>query len=140
MGIRIGELSQATGTNIETIRYYERIGLLPKPDRTGANYRSYAPAHVERLNFVRHARGLGFEIADIRSLIDLAEHPERDCVEADEIATRHLEAVEAKVQRLLKLRGELERLVTQCRGGQAADCRILAALGDHAQCQADHSH
>ena len=140
MGIRIGELSQATGTNIETIRYYERIGLLPKPERTGANYRSYAPAHVERLNFVRHARGLGFDIADIRSLIDLAEHPERDCGEADEIASRHLDAVEAKVERLLKLRAELERLVTQCRGGQSADCRILAALSDHDQCRSDHSH
>lgn len=138
--MKIGELGRATGTSSETIRYYERIGLLPKPGRTGSNYRSYAPDHVERLNFVRHARGLGFEIADIRSLLDLADHPERDCGEADEIASRHLGAIEAKIERLLKLRAGLNRLITQCRGGQAADCQILAALGNHEHCGSSHSH
>lgn len=137
--MKIGELARATGTNVETIRYYEQIALLPEPGRTSGNYRDYAAGHLERLNFVRHARGLGFEIADIRSLLDLADHPERDCAEADDIATRHLVAVEAKIERLLKLRTELDRLLTQCRGGQAADCRILAALGDHEACGPDHS-
>lgn len=137
--MKIGELGRATGTSSETIRYYERIGLLPSPGRTGSNYRSYAPGHVERLNFVRHARGLGFEIADIRSLLDLADHPERDCGEADEIASRHLGAIEAKIERLLKLRAGLNRLLTQCRGGQAADCQILTALGNHEHCGSNHS-
>ena len=140
MGIKIGELSRATGTNIETIRYYERIGLLPKPHRTSGNYRNYAPGHVERLNFVRHARGLGFDIADIRSLLDLAEDPDRDCAEADRIATGHLQAVRAKLARLEQLQAELTRMIAQCQGGQVSDCRIIEALSDHASCLPDHSN
>lgn len=138
MGIKIGELSRATGINVETIRYYERIGLLPKPDRTDANYRDYAPAHVERLSFIRHARGLGFDIADIRSLLGLAEDPGRDCGAADRIASGHLAAVERKIGQLEQLRSELGRMITQCRGGQIADCRIMQALGDHALCGGAH--
>src|SRR3546814_2194789 len=76
--MKIGELSRATGTNIETIRYYERIGLLPAPDRTAANYRSYTGAHRSRLSFVRHSRELGFTIEEIRSLLDLSDDPARD--------------------------------------------------------------
>ena len=70
--MRIGELGRATNTRAETIRYFERIGLLPPPARTGGNYRHYTATHLQRLNFIRHARGLGFEIAEIRSLLDLA--------------------------------------------------------------------
>ena len=126
--MRIGELSRVTGTNVETVRYYERIGLLPKPGRTGGNYRDYDATDVERLRFVRHARGLGFEIADIRSLLDLSEHPERDCCEIDRITTSHLASVENKLRRLEQLQRELARMLSQCRGGQVADCRILEAL------------
>lgn len=128
--MKIGELSRTTGTNVETIRYYERIGLLPKPGRTGGNYRSYAPAEIDRLKFIRHARGLGFDIADIRSLLDLSEHPERDCCDVDRIATRHLTSVEGKLRQLELLQQELVRMLRQCRGGQVADCRILHALAD----------
>jgi Cu(I)-responsive transcriptional regulator len=134
--MKIGELSRATGTNAETIRYYERIGLLPKPGRTGGNYRDYGQSDQERLNFIRHARSLGFDIADIRSLLDLGEHPERDCTEADRIASGHLEAVEQKIAQLERLRGELKRMVAQCRGGQVSDCRILQALGDRTPAEA----
>lgn len=73
MALKIGQLGKATGTNTETIRYYERIGLLPKAGRTDGNYRNYDVRDVERLTFIRHARGLGFEIADIRSLLELSE-------------------------------------------------------------------
>jgi len=128
--MKIGELARATGTNSETIRYYERIGLLPQPARTGSNYRDYSPADAERLAFIRHSRGLGFDLADIRSLIDLAEEPERDCADVDAIASRHLEAVEIKLARLQRLRDELGRMIGQCRGGRVASCRILEALGD----------
>ncbi|HTU09984.1 MAG TPA: helix-turn-helix domain-containing protein [Allosphingosinicella sp.] len=131
--MKIGELSQATGTNVETIRYYERIALLPKPGRTGSNYRDYAPGHVERLNFIRHARGLGFDIADIRSLLDLGGDPERDCGEVDRIAGGHLAAVERKIAQLELLRKELRHMLARCEGGQIADCRILEALGDRAR-------
>lgn len=134
--MKIGELSKATGTNAETIRYYERIGLLPKPGRTGGNYRDYGPADHERLTFIRHARSLGFDIADIRSLLDLGEDPERDCAEADRIASGHLEAVEQKVAQLERLRGELKRMIEQCQGGQLSDCRIMQALGDRERSEA----
>ena len=136
--MKIGELSRATGTNIETIRYYERIGLLPAPARTDANYRSYGDAHRARLRFVRHSRELGFTIEEIRSLLDLSDHPERDCADADRIATRHLEQVEEKIAQLALLREELSRIVGRCRGGIAADCRVIEALGDHAQCESAH--
>lgn len=137
--MKIGELSKATGTNIETIRYYERIGLLPAPLRSSGNYRTYAEAHRARLAFVRHSRELGFTIEQIRSLLDLADHPERDCAEADRIASRHLAEVETKLARLAALREELSRLVGRCRGGLAAECRVIEALGDHSFCREDHA-
>ena len=136
--MKIGELSRATGTNIETIRYYERIGLLTAPARTDANYRSYGDAHRARLRFVRHSRELGFTIDEIRSLLDLSDHPERDCADADRIATAHLEQVEAKIAQLSALRDELTRIVGRCRGGLAGDCRVIEALGDHGQCDGAH--
>ena len=136
--MKIGELSRATGTNIETIRYYERIGLLPAPARTDANYRSYGTGHRSRLSFVRHSRDLGFTIEEIRSLLDLSDHPGRDCGEADRIATRHLEQVEEKIAQLSLLRDELQRIVGRCRGGLAGDCRVIDALGDHGQCEGQH--
>ena len=136
--MKIGELSKATGTNVETIRYYERIDLLPAPDRTPVNYRSYGEPHRARLAFVRHSRELGFTIEEIRSLLDLSDHPERDCMEADHIATSHLVQVEAKIAQLEKLRDELTRIVGRCRGGVAADCRVIEALGNHAMCDSRH--
>ena len=136
--MKIGELSRATGTNIETIRYYERIGLLTAPARTEANYRSYGDAHRARLRFVRHSRELGFTIDEIRSLLDLSDHPERDCADADRIASAHLEQVEAKIDQLSALRDELTRIVGRCRGGLAGDCRVIEALGDHGQCSRAH--
>jgi len=137
--MKIGELARVTGANIETIRYYERIGLLPEPDRTAANYRSYGQTHRARLAFVRHSRELGFTIEEIRSLLDLSDHPERDCGEADRIATGHLSQVEAKIAQLEALRGELARIVGRCRGGLAGDCRVIEALGDHGYCEGQHA-
>lgn len=138
--MKIGELARAAGSNSETVRFYERIGLLPRPVRTDSNYRDYGPGDVERLSFIRHARGLGFELDDIRSLIDLAEQPERDCAAADAIASSHLAAVEEKIIRLEGLRDELRDMVRQCRGGRLATCRILQAMGDHSQCDGEHAH
>ena len=136
--MKIGELSRATGTHIETIRYYERIGLLPAPERTSANYRSYGEKHRARLSFVRHSRDLGFTIEEIRSLLQLSDDPARDCSDADRIATRHLEQVEAKIAQLTRLRDELTRIVGRCRGGIAADCQVIEALGDHRHCESAH--
>ncbi len=136
--MKIGELAKVTGTKAETIRYYEKIGLLRAPGRTGGNYRDYSAEDQERLAFIRHARGLGFEIANIRSLLELAEQPGKDCGEADLIASGHLAVVERKIMQLEQLRAELGRMVSLCRGGQAADCRIIGSLGDHSLCGGNH--
>jgi Cu(I)-responsive transcriptional regulator len=137
--MKIGDLARRAGSTSETIRYYERIDLLPRPDRTGSNYRDYGERDVERLAFIRHARGLGFEIDHIRSLLDLAEQPDRDCAAADAIASRHLAAVQRKIEQLERLRGELDRMVRQCRGGQMSSCHIIETLSDHAHCGTGHS-
>jgi len=126
--MKIGELARLTGTSSETIRYYERIGLLRRPERTGSNYRDYGRADVERLAFIRQARNLGFDLTDVRSLLGLADEPERDCAEVDRITSAHLRAVEKKIDQLTRLHTELSRMVTQCRGGTVSDCRILGAL------------
>jgi DNA-binding transcriptional MerR regulator len=137
--MKIGDLGRAANTSAETIRYYERIGLLPPPPRTGGNYRQYGATQLQRLNFIRHARGLGFEIAEICSLLDLADDPRHDCGDADRIASEHLRSVEAKIARLVTLRDELARIVGVCRGGQVASCRVLEALGDHSLCMSEHA-
>ncbi len=125
----IGALARAAGTTVETVRYYERIGLLPRPARTPGNYRSYAPAHLERLSFVRKARALGFSLAQVRELSDLADHRERGCGAADRIARSHLDMVERKISDLERLAAALRQLGASCRGGgTVADCRIIATL------------
>lgn len=116
----------------------ERIGPLPAAERTSANYRSYSAAHIDRLRFIRHARGLGFEIADIRSLLDLADELGRNCSEVDRIASGHLHAVETKMAQLAVLRDELSRMLGQCRGGQVESCRILEVLADHGMGKKEH--
>lgn len=133
--MKIGELARGAGTNAETVRYYERIGLLPQPDRTDGNYRDYGPPDVERLAFIRHARSLGFELPDVRSLVALAEERESDCSTVDRIASRHLEAVRTKIARLTALESELDRLLKRCRGGQTAECKIIGALQNHDRCE-----
>lgn len=138
MALRIGHLASATGTRVETIRYYERIGLLPKPGRSASNYRAYSSRDARRLGFIRHARGLGFDIAEVRSLLALADEPDRDCAEVDAIATDHLAGVERRLTQLTALREELVRIVGACRAGRVAECRVLEVLGDHGHCAGEH--
>lgn len=126
----IGELAGRTGTSPETIRYYERVGVLPPPVRRGGGrYRRYGADDVERLIFVRRARELGFTLGEVRELLGLAEQPERSCAEVDQLARAHLVAVKEKLAQLAALRDELERVIGACRGGlPIAECRILGAL------------
>lgn len=126
--LTIGQLGRATGTKIETIRYYEKIGLLPAPRRTAGNYRNYAAEHLQRLGFIRRARELGFTIEDVRELLKLAAHGERPCEEVDQLVTRHLETTEQKIEALTRLRRELRDTLNSCRGGRIAECRVIQAL------------
>jgi DNA-binding transcriptional MerR regulator len=124
----IGRLSALTGVKVTTIRFYETEGLLPRPARTPGDRRAYGPQDVRRLSFIRHARQLGFEMADIRALLDLADRPDRPCEEADRIARRHLDDVNERIARLSSLRTELERMVETCSHGAIADCRVIDTL------------
>ena len=126
--MNIGELARAAETNAETIRYYERIGLLPAPPRTSGNYRDYSAAHVSRLSFTRRARDLGFSIDQIRALLGLSDQKNKLCDAVDAVAREHLAEVKRKLADLTALRRELESLIGQCRHGTIADCRILEAL------------
>jgi Cu(I)-responsive transcriptional regulator len=127
--LTIGDLARATGTKVETIRYYERIGLLPAPARTGTgNYRSYSTAQLGRLSFVRRSRELGFTLDQVRALLGLADQRGRDCGAVDAIAREHLADVERKIADLKAMRRELGELIGQCKRGTIADCRIIEAL------------
>jgi len=126
--LTIGQLGQATDTKVETIRYYEKIGLLPAPRRTTGNYRSYAAEHLQRLGFIRRARELGFSIEDVRELLKLAAHGERPCEEVDQLVARHLETTERKIEALTRLRRELRDTLNSCKGGRIAECRVIQAL------------
>ncbi len=124
----IGALAEAAETKVETVRYYERIGLLPEPGRTRGNYRAYSDDHRTRLTFIRRARELGFALDQVKALLDLADQKENDCRAVDAIAGEHLAAIDRKIADLQALRRELRDLVGQCQQGTIADCRIIAAL------------
>lgn len=124
----IGDLARRTRTKVETIRYYERTGLLPPPPRTAGNYRAYEQRHLDRLSFIRRARDLGFPIQQVRALLDLADQRERSCEAVDGIVREHLSEVERKLADLAALQRELMSLLGQCRHGTVADCRIIEAL------------
>ncbi len=130
----IGKLAKATDVKVPTIRFYEQIGLLPHPDRTKNDRRVYEPEAVRRLTFIKHARQLGFGIEAVRTLMGLADHPERACDDANALAQEQLEAVEAKISQLEALRTELTRMVASGCSGPAADCRVIEALSDHGLC------
>jgi DNA-binding transcriptional MerR regulator len=125
---------------VQTIRYYEQIGLLPPAARSEGNQRLYTEAFAERLCFVRHCRELGFSLDAIRELLSLADHPDRPCAAADRIAETHLREVQQRIARLRALQSELRRMIAECRGGRIADCRIIEVLADHRHrlCQ-DHA-
>ena len=136
--LSIGSLARRCGTKVQTIRYYEQIGLMPEPGRSAGGQRRYATAELDRLSFIRHARQLGFSLEAIRELLNLSDLPNRPCNDADAIAARQLRQVEQRIVRLEALRAELARMVQECSGGQTAQCRVLEVLRDHAECLTDH--
>jgi len=136
--LTIGTLGKKTGTKVQTIRYYEQIGLMPEPGRTEGGQRRYRNAELDRLSFIRHSRQLGFSLDAIRELLDLSDDPNRPCHEADAIARRQLKQVEQRMARLEALRSELLRMVHECSGEKASECRVLEVLRDHTECLTDH--
>ncbi len=136
--IPIGTLARSAGCKVQTIRYYEQIGLLPPPARTAGAQRRYGEAHRQKLSFIRHARELGFPLPAIRELLALADQQESDCARADGIARRQLEAVNRRIAMLASLRSELERMLSHGRGHRIRDCRVIATLADHGLCGHEH--
>lgn len=128
MNISIGQLSQKTGIKVPTIRFYEQIGLVAAPPRTEGNQRRYGQAEVDRLNFIRNARELGFEVDDIRELLAMAAEPQASCHQADSIAMNHLREVDERITKLQALRQELSRMIDECDHGHICDCRIISVL------------
>lgn len=132
--ISIGTVARETGVKVPTIRYYEAAGLLPRPERTESNRRTYDDATVRRLRFIRHARELGFEIDAIRQLMDLSDQPDRSCADVDIIARSHLAEIDEKIARLTALRSEVQRMVEEGEHGRVAECRVIEVLADHTAC------
>ena len=136
--ISIGELSRRAGVKVTTIRFYEGAGLMAAPPRSEGDRRLYDDVHVRRLSFIRHARELGFEMEDLRTLLELSDRPDGSCGPVDEIAGRHLAAVEEKIGKLMALKGELTRMLATCSHGAVAECRVIEALADHSNCGGEH--
>lgn len=126
--MRISEAAQVSGCNLETIRYYERIGLLPGARRSGNGYRVFSGHDIDRLRFITRGRELGFSLDEIRSLLSLAEDQDLSCSEVDELARRHLADINARRRELAAMARELERTIKGCAGGRRGNCVILGAL------------
>ena len=127
--MKIGELAKATGCEVETIRYYEREGLLPPPPRSEGNYRNYGEPHAERLLFIRHCRSLGMSLDDVRILQHFQANPESACDEVDAMLDRQLKETQLRIEALQQLRAQLQSLRSACRSHLTArDCGILQNL------------
>lgn len=128
----IGEISRLAGVNIETIRYYERIGVLPAPPRTASGRRIYGERERRVLTFIRRGRELGFSIPEIRALLALGAPGDASCAQVREIASAHLVEVRAKIADLVKLETMLSAAVAQCTGDIAPVCPVIDILSDAA--------
>jgi MerR family transcriptional regulator, mercuric resistance operon regulatory protein len=126
--LTIGALSAQTEVNIETIRYYERIGILPKPPRSAGGHRHYATEHKQRLIFIRRSRQLGFSLDQVRMLLGLTGVRRMTCARVKTITEQHIADIRQRVKDLKRLERVLSDMVEQCRGDEAADCPILDAL------------
>ncbi len=127
-GLQRAALARRTGCNLETIRYYEKIGMMPDPPRTGSGYRVYDESHVSRLRFILRARELGFAIEEIRGLLGLVDGGTQTCAEVKERTERHLSDVRAKIADLKRIEKVLAATAAQCSGEQVPECPVLDAL------------
>lgn len=135
--LTIGRLAALTGVKVETVRYYERMGLIAPPARTDGNYRAYGDQDVARLRFIRRTRDLGFPLEQVRALLGLSRQDDRDCCAVDAIASEHLAEVDRKIADLTALRRELAAVIDACAGGTVGECRILEAFSSGRTSSAD---
>lgn len=137
MDFSIGEAAKAAHTTVQTIRYYERLGLIPETVRTESGQRRYDEQAVRRMAFIRHARSLGFSLEQIGDLLELSDHPEQSCDRAHEIAAENLQKVRDRLAALRDLEQELSRMAGISAGGTSASCRVIEILADHHKCLHD---
>lgn len=123
--MRIGDLAKKAGCDVQTVRYYEREGLLDEPRRDASNYRSYASEHLARLHFIRHCRSLHIPLAEVRQYIAFAATPSSSCGAVDALLDRHIDSIRQQVKALGTLERQLVALRGECAGGQGASCGIL---------------
>ena len=126
--LAIGDLARLTNTKVNTIRYYEDIGLMPVAGRTSGGRRTYGEGDTRRLAFIRQSRSLGFSLDAIRGLLALADDKSQSCEAVDQIARAHLGEIEVKIAHLSALRAELERMIGSCSDGTVAQCKIIESL------------
>jgi MerR family transcriptional regulator, mercuric resistance operon regulatory protein len=128
--LTIGALSERTEVNIETIRYYERIGIVPSPPRSAGGHRLYANEHTQRLVFIRRSRQLGFSLDQVRELLGLSSGRRMTCARVKDITEQHIADIRQRVEDLKRLERVLNAMVSRCRGDETPDCPILDALAD----------
>ena len=128
--LRRVDLARATGCNLETIRYYETVGIMPDPPRTAKGYRSYDDAHVRRLKFVMRSRDLGFSLDEIRGLLGLVDDRSQTCAQVQTVAETHLADVQAKIADLTRIARVLSETVARCTGDAAPQCAVIDTLLD----------
>ncbi|WP_193368660.1 MerR family transcriptional regulator [Pelagibius marinus] len=131
-GLLRADLARRTGCNLETIRYYEKIGMMPDPPRSGAGYRVYDAGHVSRLRFILRARELGFSIDDVRGLLALMDRGTQTCAEVKQRTERHLADVRAKIADLRRIERILAETASRCSGDEVPECPVLDALESQA--------
>ena len=127
-GYAIGEMSKRTGVNIETIRYYERIGILPEPGRTSGGNRQYDDEHLKRLSFIRRCRELGFSMKEIRTLLMMVDERDLTCAEVHNMTIAHMSDIQTKIADLRKLETALKAMAAKCSQGDIPECPIIEAL------------
>lgn len=130
-GLTIGRLAKAAGVGIPTVRFYERRGLLPRPQRRASGYRNFEPDAIQRIRFIRHAQDLGFSLKEVEDLLDLRMDPKRSCADVRQQAMKKIADIDAKVAGLARMRKVLDRLIETCPGdAPTTDCPILEALAE----------
>lgn len=128
-GLKVGQVAKQAGVNLQTIHYYERLGLLPRPPRTGSNYRAYPADAVRRVQFIKRAQDLGFTLKDIKELLSLQAAPRTRCADVRKRAETKVEDIDQKVRTLQAMRKALSKLIGECSGnGPVTQCPILEAL------------